>query len=105
MKVNYNIWKNGQRTVRVTDTGEDPASGYHEDAEDFITTGFWGALDPERNQHLVPYREEFLKRLKDDCDTVPAGYCGECGSWCEQDTMCSDAGCPTNDWDEDEDND
>lgn len=64
MRVRY-VWRNGQRGVRVIDDTQDPASGYHEDAQDFIETGEWGALDPDLNQHLVKYRERFLRKLQE----------------------------------------
>lgn len=43
--------------------------------------------------------------MNEEETTIPAGYCGECGAWCEQDTLCDYAWCPTRYWDEDEDED
>ena len=65
MKVRY-TWKDDKRSVRVSDDTQDPASGYNEDAEDFIVTGDWGSLDPSLNQHLIPYRERFIRKVKQD---------------------------------------
>lgn len=59
-------WQDGERRVRFTDEDQDPASGYNEDASDFIMTGDWGALDPDKNQHLIPFRERYLRKLKQD---------------------------------------
>lgn len=65
MKVRY-YWKGDKRCVRVSDPTQDPESGYHEDVADFIMTGEWGALDPTLNQHLVPYRERFIRKVEQD---------------------------------------
>lgn len=65
MNMRY-IWKNDERHVRFTDSDQDPASGYNEDASDFIMTGEWGALDPNKNQHLIPFRNRYLARIAKD---------------------------------------
>lgn len=38
-------------------------SEYRHDAEDFIETGLWGALDDENNQHLVKYRDRYEQKV------------------------------------------
>lgn len=67
MKV-YFTWKDTKARgmyygAIVNDPDQDPASGYNEDAEEFIETGDWGALDPDLNEHLIPHRDRYLDRL------------------------------------------
>lgn len=57
-------WTGNALRCTVNDPSQDPASGYNEDAEHFIMTGDWGALDPDLNRHLVPYYDRFIEILK-----------------------------------------
>lgn len=59
-------WNGDSRTVRVNDPSQDPDSGYNEDAATYIETGYWGSLDPDKNEHLIPHRERYLKKLAED---------------------------------------
>lgn len=59
-------WRDGVRCVLVSDPNQGFDSGYNEDAADFIMTGYWGALNPELNQHLVALRQRYLNRLAQD---------------------------------------
>jgi len=70
-KVDFNRWYNGQREVRVTDISHGHTI-YHKGAEDYITTGNWGTLDPDLNQHLIPYREKFMSVKDKDWHVDPA---------------------------------
>ena len=63
MRVRF-YWTGDALRCSVNDPSQDPASGYNEDAQDFIMTGDWGALDPELNQHLIKYHERFIDTLK-----------------------------------------
>ena len=56
--------------VRCTDEDAE----YRYDAEDFIETGSWGALDEEKNQHLVKYRDRYVQKVTECGYKFRSGY-------------------------------
>lgn len=56
--------------VRCTDENAE----YRHDAEDFIETGCWGALDEEKNQHLVKYRDRYVRKVTEFGYKFRSGY-------------------------------
>jgi hypothetical protein len=56
--------------VRCTDEDAE----YRHDAEDFIETGCWGALDEENNQHLVKYRDRYVQKVTEFGYQFRSGY-------------------------------
>jgi hypothetical protein len=52
----------------------DEDAEYRHDAEDFIETGCWGALDEETNQHLVKYRDRYVQKVTQFGYKFRSGY-------------------------------
>jgi len=52
----------------------DESAEYREDAEDFIETGLWNALDEETNQHLVKYRNRYEQKVSEYGYQYKNGY-------------------------------
>lgn len=65
IEMTYYLDERGNLRVRINDHGwNDPASGFCEAAADFVETGEWGWLDPEKNEDLKSFRDLYLSAAK-----------------------------------------